>query len=64
MMAAQCSNPFCLGLPEWTAYCQEDTRATPSNAVAADINKRFISFLTADESEWIAVGYIPKKHTK
>ena len=64
-MTAQCSDPFCLGLPEWTTCCQENrsraNAATTSSelegvaAVASD-DKRFNSFLTADEAEKIAVG--------
>ena len=77
-MTAQCSDPFCLGLPEWTTCCQENRSranvATTSSelelegiatdtTVASD-DKRFNSFLTADEAEKIAVGYIPKNTEK
>ena len=72
---SQCSHPSCLGLPEWTMCCQENrsranvaTTSSELETVAADTavtnDKRFNSFLTADEAERIAVGYIPKNAEK
>ena len=72
---SQYSHPSCLGLPEWTMCCQENrsqanvaTTFSELETVAADTavtnDKRFNSFLTADEAERIAVGYIPKNIEK
>ena len=71
-ISGQCSDPFCLGLPEWTTCCQEDrsqvnVETTSSEALAADTavnDKCFNSFLTADEVEKITAGYIPKRTEK
>ena len=71
-MSGQRSDPFCLSLPEWTTCCQEDRLrvnidTASSEAFAADTavnDKCFNSFLTADEAEKIAVGYIPKNTEK
>ncbi len=47
---ARCGSPTCLGLPEWTECCRQ--------------NSRFASILTNDEAEKLSAGYTPKSTEK
>ena len=61
-MTAQYSDHFCLSLPEWTAWCHEDSlqgETTSSKAVTADVaanDKHFNHFLSSDK----ATSHVPE----
>ena len=70
MAALQCSSPFCLGLgPEWTACCRKNEQPTVlvsgvDGETGETKNQRFHTFLSDDDADKMALGYVPKNTEK
>ena len=63
-MAQFCSYRACLRLPEWTECCQKDDDDSTKIGDESKNIERFNSFVTEEEADRLAAGFVPKNTEK